>query len=58
MEKETKIINWEQVFFLLGDIKAKVEREDIFKPTIEYGSLQYDSNGNGVRIVNIASSST
>jgi exonuclease III len=43
---------------LLGDINAKVEREDIFKPTIEYESLHYDSNGNGARIVNFAASST
>jgi exonuclease III len=43
---------------LLGDINTKVEREDIFKPTIEYEILQHDSNGNGVRIVNFAASST
>ena len=43
---------------LLGDINAKVEREDIFKPTVEYESLQYDSNGNAVGTVNIAASNT
>ena len=43
---------------VLGDINAKVEREDIFKPTIEYEILQHDSNGNGVRIVRFAASST
>ena len=43
---------------LQGNINLKVEREDIFKPTIEYGSLHQDSNDNGVRIVNFAASST
>ena len=39
---------------LLGDFNAKVERENIFKPTIGNESLHQDSNGNGVRIVNLA----
>jgi hypothetical protein len=43
---------------LLEDINAKVEREDIFKPTIEYEILQHGGNGNGVRIVNFAASNT
>ena len=30
----------------------KVGKENIFKPTIRNESLQRDSNGNGVRIVN------
>jgi predicted DNA-binding protein YlxM (UPF0122 family) len=37
---------------LLGDFKAKVEKEDIFKPTNE--SLHEISNDNGSRIVNFA----
>ena len=41
---------------LLGDFNAKVERENIFKPTIGSGSLHQDSNDNGVRIVNFATS--
>jgi hypothetical protein len=41
---------------LLGDFNAKVGREDIFKPTIENGSLHETSNDNGVRIVNFATS--
>ena len=53
----------EQVFYnfpkyhkkiLLGDFNANVERENIFKPTIDNGSLHQDSNDNGVRIVNFA----
>jgi len=43
---------------LLGDINEKVERENIFKPTIEYEILQHDNNGNGVRTVNFAASRT
>jgi hypothetical protein len=39
---------------LLGDIIAKLEREDIFKPTIGNERLQKDSNDNDVRIVNFA----
>jgi endonuclease/exonuclease/phosphatase family metal-dependent hydrolase len=41
---------------LLGDFNAKVGRENIFKPTIGNGSLHQDSNDNGVRIVNFATS--
>jgi hypothetical protein len=41
---------------LLGDFKAEVEREDIFKPTTGHKSLQQDSNDNGVRLVNFATS--
>jgi hypothetical protein len=41
---------------LLGDFNAKVGREDIFKPTIGNESLHHDSNDNGVRVVNFATS--
>ena len=41
---------------LLGDFNAKVGREIIFKPTIGQESLQQDSNDNGVRLVNFATS--
>jgi hypothetical protein len=41
---------------LLGDFNAKVDREDIFKPTIGNGSLYKTSNGNGIRVVNFATS--
>jgi len=41
---------------LLGDFNAKVVRENIFKPTIGNESLHQDSNDNGVRIVNFATS--
>jgi hypothetical protein len=39
---------------LLGNFKAKVGRENIFKPTIGNESLHQDSIDNGVRIVNYA----
>jgi len=39
---------------LLGDVNAKLGREDIFKPTIGNERLQTDSNDNDVRIVNFA----
>jgi len=39
---------------LLGDFNAKVGRENIFKLTIGNESLNQDSNDNGVRIVNFA----
>jgi hypothetical protein len=42
--------------FLLGDFNAKVWGENIFKPTIVNVSLHQDSNDNGVRIVNFATS--
>jgi len=41
---------------LLGDFNAKVGREYIFKPIIRQESLHQDSNDNGVRIVNFATS--
>ena len=40
---------------LLGDFNAKVGKENIFKPTTG-NSLHQDSNDNGIRIVNIATS--
>jgi len=41
---------------LLGDFNAKVERENILKPTIGNESLHQYSNDNGFRIVNFATS--
>ena len=41
---------------LLGDLNAKVGRENIYKPTIGQESLHQDSNDNGVRLVNFATS--
>jgi hypothetical protein len=41
---------------LLGDFNAKLGRKNIFKPTIENGSLHKISNDNEVRAVNIATS--
>jgi hypothetical protein len=41
---------------LLGDFNAKVDKEEIFKPTIGNESLHEISNDNGVRLVNFATS--
>jgi hypothetical protein len=41
---------------MLLDFNAKVGREDTFKPTIGNESLHAISNGNGVRVVNFATS--
>jgi hypothetical protein len=41
---------------LLGDFNARVNREDIFKPTIENDILHETSNDSGVRVVNFATS--
>jgi hypothetical protein len=41
---------------LLGDFNAKVGSENILKPTIGQESLHQDSNDNGVRLVNFATS--
>ena len=41
---------------LLGDFDAKTRRENIFNPTIAQESLFQDSNDNGVRLVNFATS--
>jgi hypothetical protein len=45
-----------QTKILLGDFNAKLGREDNFKPTIGNESLHQDSNDNGVRVVNFATS--
>jgi hypothetical protein len=39
---------------MLGNINAKVGREDIFTPTIGNESLHQESNDNGVRVLNFA----
>jgi hypothetical protein len=63
--KESFYEELEQVFYhfpkyhmeiLLGDFKAKVGRENIFKPTMGHESVQQDSNDNGVRIINFPTS--
>jgi hypothetical protein len=41
---------------LLGVFNAKVKRKYIFKPTIWNESLHENSNDNGVRIINFATS--
>jgi hypothetical protein len=41
---------------LLGAFSAKVDREDIFRPTIRNESLHKISNNNGIRVVNFATS--
>jgi hypothetical protein len=45
-----------RIQILIGDCGAEVAREDIFKPTIGNGSLHETSNGNGIRVVNFATS--
>jgi len=44
------------VKILLGDFKVTVGKENIFKLIIGNDSLHQDSNDNGVRIVNFATS--
>jgi len=41
---------------ILGDFKAQVGRENIFKPTAGNESLHQDSNDNGVIIADFATS--
>jgi Exonuclease III len=41
---------------LLGDFNAKIERENIFQTTIGTQSVRPESNDNGIRLVNSASS--
>jgi hypothetical protein len=41
---------------LLGDFSTKVEREDIFKPTIGNESWHEINNDNGFRVVNNSTS--
>jgi len=44
------------MIILLGDVNAKVRRENIFKPTSGNDSLRQNINDNGVRIVNFTTS--
>jgi len=41
---------------VLGDFNALLGKDDIFKSTIGKASLHQDSNDNGVRIENFATS--
>ena len=41
---------------LLGNFNAKVGRENIFQPTIGTESLHPESNDNGIRLANFATS--
>jgi exonuclease III len=41
---------------LLGEVNAKMEREDIFKPTTVTGSLHETDYDNGDKVVNFATS--
>jgi len=41
---------------MLEDFNAKFGREDFFKPTIWNDSLHQNSNDNGIRILNFATS--
>ena len=41
---------------MLGNFNEKLGREDIFKPTIGNEGLYEDSNDNGVKVVNFATS--
>jgi len=41
---------------LWGDFNAKMEREDIFKRIIRNESLNQNSNGNGDRVIDFATS--
>jgi hypothetical protein len=43
---------------LLSDLYAKVDRKDIFKPTVRNESSHEISNDNGVIVVNFATSKT
>jgi len=45
-----------QMKIVLGDFKAKMGRENSFKPTIGNEGLHQVCNENGVRIVNFATS--
>jgi hypothetical protein len=44
------------VKILLGDFSVKVDKEDIFKPTIGNESLHEIIKDNGVRVVNFVTS--
>jgi hypothetical protein len=39
---------------MLGNVSAKVGREDIFKPTVWNESLHEINNDNGIRIINFS----
>jgi len=54
--KQVYIISCYHMKILLRYFNAKVGRENIFKPTTGNGSLHQDSNDNGIRIVNFATS--
>ena len=44
------------MIIVLGDFNAEVGKENVFRPTIGNDSIHQDSNDNGVRRVNLATS--
>jgi len=57
-EELEKVFNFPKYHMeiLLRYFNAKMARQDIFKPTSGNDSLHQDSNDNGVRIINSATS--
>ena len=54
MGKQSRVTMIFLLKILIGDLNAKVERENIFKPIIGNESLHQDSNNNDVRTVHSA----
>ena len=51
LEQNINQIANSDIKILLGDINAKVGKEDIYKPTMGNESLHNETNNNGIKII-------
>ena len=54
MEEEINKVQRHDVKMILGDLNAKIGREELYRSTIGKESLHEDSNDNGLRLIDFA----
>jgi exonuclease III len=54
MEEEINKVQRHDVKMILGDLNAKIGREEVYRSTIGKASLHEDSNYNGLRLIDFA----
>jgi exonuclease III len=54
MEEEINKVQRHDVKMILGDLNAKIGREEMYRSTIGKESLHEDSNDNGLRLIDFA----
>ena len=54
LEQNINQITNSDIKIILGNINAKVGKEDIYKPTIGHESLHNETNNNGIKMIQFA----